>query len=499
MKYEGKLKAVIYARYSSEGQREESITGQLRDCHKYAKSKGYEVIHEYVDQALTGKTDERPAFQKMIADSDHHAFQIVIVWKIDRFARNRYDSAIYRYNLGKNGARIVSAMEAISEGPEGIIMEGLLESMAEYYSANLSENVKRGNMDSALEHKTLGTKVYGYRRTVDDHYEPDPETAPIVKRIFTEYASGKPVKDICDDLNSENIPNQAGKQWGKNSLRNMIKNEKYTGVYIFKDMRDEGGMPVIIDKDIFERAQVVAGRHKKSPAASRDSEYILTGKLFCGKCGKAMTGEYAVGKSGKRYSYYNCVGRKDGHCDKKRVGKEMIESLVVNFIMDAINNNQIIDRIVDAIMDIQEKENSDNSTLNIIHAAQKRNDKELANIEKAIAAGIIGDTTARMLAEHEEEKRKLDASEAKELLRIRPVITEEQIRSWLIRFRQGEVNSISFRRKIVDVFLSSIYLYDDGKAIINLNFSGSDATKTVKMPNENRESLKFEFGTDTPA
>ena len=158
----GLIPAVIYARFSSSGQREESITGQLRDCNRYAEEHGFEIINEYIDEAKTGTTDNRPSFQKMIRDSENKHFKAVIVWKLDRFARNRYDSAIYRSKLKKNGVKIYSAMENISDSAEGIIMEGLMESMAEYYSANLSENVKRGNRESALQLKTIGKKVFGY-------------------------------------------------------------------------------------------------------------------------------------------------------------------------------------------------------------------------------------------------------------------------------------------------------------------------------------------------
>ena len=155
------ITAVIYARYSSSNQREESIDGQLRECHRYAEKAGLSVIHEYTDSAISGTSDKRPAFQQMIRDSKSHAFEVVIVWKLDRFARNRYDSAIYRKQLSDNGVRIVSAMETFSDGPEGIILEGLLEAMSEYYSANLSENIQRGLYDSALQRKFLGKPVLG--------------------------------------------------------------------------------------------------------------------------------------------------------------------------------------------------------------------------------------------------------------------------------------------------------------------------------------------------
>lgn len=196
---ENSTSAVIYARYSSGSQREESIEGQLRECYAYAERCGFTVIGEYIDKALTGRNDKRPDFQRMLRDSERGIFKAVIMWKMDRFARNRYDSAMYKYKLKKNGVRLFYAKESIPDGPEGIILESVMEGYAEYYSENLSQNIKRGNYDSALELKTIGVRLLGLRKSADDHFEIDPNTAPIVKRIFSEYANGKRAKDIAAD------------------------------------------------------------------------------------------------------------------------------------------------------------------------------------------------------------------------------------------------------------------------------------------------------------
>lgn len=188
------VKGVIYARYSSAGQREESIEGQLRDCNEFAKRYGITVVGQYADKALTGTNDKRPEFQRMIRDSGKGQFSVVICWKNDRFARSRYDAAIYKYKLKNNGVRILYAKESIPDGPEGIILESVMEGYAEYYSANLSQNVKRGYYDSALKRQTLGQLVYGLKAGPDKRWMIDEEKAPIVRRIFEEYASGKPAR-----------------------------------------------------------------------------------------------------------------------------------------------------------------------------------------------------------------------------------------------------------------------------------------------------------------
>ena len=132
------MKAVIYARYSSDNQREESIEGQIRDCRAYAEYNGIEIVGEYIDRAFSAKTDDRPDFQRMIADSAKKLFDVVLVWKLDRFARNRYDSAFYRYTLRKNGVRLISVKENISDGPEGIILESMIEGFKRSNGHNIS-------------------------------------------------------------------------------------------------------------------------------------------------------------------------------------------------------------------------------------------------------------------------------------------------------------------------------------------------------------------------
>lgn len=138
------MNVVIYARFSSHSQTEQSIEGQLKVCYEYAKNNGYTVIGEYIDRAQTGKNDNRVEFQKMLSDSEKHAFEGVLVYQLDRFARNRYDSAINKSKLKKNGVRVISAKENIADDPSGILVEGVLESMAEYYSAELSQKIHRG-------------------------------------------------------------------------------------------------------------------------------------------------------------------------------------------------------------------------------------------------------------------------------------------------------------------------------------------------------------------
>ena len=200
------MNAVIYARYSSDSQREESIEGQLRECREYAERNNMTIVRTYIDRALSAKTADRPEFQHMIKDSVKELFEIVLVWKLDRFSRDRYDSAHYKHILKKNGVKVISAKEHISEGPEGIILEAMLEGYAEFYSAELSEKIHRGQKENALKCKNNGGNTpLGYVVGTDGVLAVDPLTALLVTEIFTRYDSGakkpppkpKRQKNIC--------------------------------------------------------------------------------------------------------------------------------------------------------------------------------------------------------------------------------------------------------------------------------------------------------------
>lgn len=473
------IPAVIYARYSSSGQRDESIEGQLRDCHEFARRNGLTVVGEYVDRALTGKTDKRPDFQRMLRDCERGVFKAVICWKMDRFARNRYDSAMYKYKLKKNGVRIYYAKESIPEGPEGIILESVMEGYAEYYSENLSQNIHRGYYDSALELKTLGQKVLGLRKGPDGRFEIDPATAPVVRRIFEEYAAGERAKDIIERLNNEGHRTVRGGLFNKNSVRRILQNEKYIGVYEYEDIRVEDGIPAIIDKELFDKCQTMVERHHRAPAAKRDTFFLLTAKLFCGHCSEPMTGDGGTGKSGKVYNYYTCNGRRVHKCKKERVQKEWIEELVVTELVTLIHSDDFVNEVADKCMEFQQRE-KDRSVLNSLEARQKDIEKSIQNMLAAIEQGIITPSTKSRLMELEAERTQIEKGIAKELIK-EPALERDQVIYFLERFRNGDVNDESYRAFLVDTFLNAVYLYDDDKLILVLNYTGENSKVTLEL------------------
>ena len=473
------MTAVIYARYSSDSQREASIEGQLRDCKDYAEKNGITVVGTYIDRAYSAKTDDRPDFQRMIKDSAKKIFDVVLVWKLDRFARNRFDAVNYKYQLEKNGVHLVSAMEPISQGPEGIMVESMLIGMAEYYSAELALKVARGERENALQCKYNGGVVpLGFTIGKEDRlYHIDPETAPIVQEIFTRYADGEPAEKIAASLNERGLRTRTGKPFVKNSFFQIFRNRRYIGEYRYKDIVTPGGIPAIVDKDLFDRVQQRFEQNKIAHGrpAKEDVSYLLTTKLFCGKCGTLMGGESGTSHMGNTYYYYKCGNAKrhgKAHCDLKAIRKEPLERFVVDTAIKVIFSDEIIEQLIDLVMEAQQKENT---RLPVLKDQLRDTEKRLANLLEAIEQGILTPTTKQRLDELEARKEALNTSILEEELK-KPVLTREWIRFWLEKFRKGDVVSTEHQRQIIDTFVNSVYVFDD-RVVLNFNFT--DDAKTV--------------------
>ena len=270
------MKAVIYARYSSDSQREESIEGQLRECTEYAERNGITILRSYIDRALSARTADRPEFQNMIKDSEQKLFDVVLIWKLDRFSRDRYDSAHYKRILKKNGVKVVSVKENISDGPEGIILESMLEGYAEYYSAELSEKIQRGQKENALKCKNNGGNTpLGYVVGTDGVLAVDPLTAPLVTEIFTRYDSGESISEITASLNGRGLKTKKGKAFKIGGISLILKNRKYIGEYQYGSVIIPKGIPAIIDDDLFDRVQRRMAFNKKAPVSGTDKETMI--------------------------------------------------------------------------------------------------------------------------------------------------------------------------------------------------------------------------------
>ena len=469
------MNVVIYARYSSHSQTEQSIEGQLQTCYEFAKNNGHIVIGEYIDRAQSGTTDSRAEFQRMIADSDKHIFEGVLVYQLDRFARNRYDSAINKAKLKKNGVRVISARENISDDASGILVEGVLESMAEYYSAELSQKIRRGMDINAEKCLSNGSNPgLGYYVDEERRFHVDPDGAAVVREIFEMYASGKTVAEITKYLNAKQVKTSQGKEFNKNSLHRLLRNKRYIGYYIYKDTETPGGMPRIIEDELFQRVQHILDRNKKAPARSRGrEEYLLTTKLFCGYCREMMTGYGGTGKSGTAYRYYACKSAKKKVCRKKVVNKQKIEDRVVLECRKLLTDSNI-EKIALAVAAACEAD-YDSSAIKRIKAAIQEADAAIENLWKALERGQAVDMITERIEKRKREKDDLQGQLAIEMGK-QVTFTAPQIKAFLYSLKRGNVNDENNRRGMVNIFLRAIYLYDDRMTLI---LNGGDRPITI--------------------
>ena len=472
------MNVVIYARYSSHNQQETSIEGQLKVCHEFCERNNYTVIHEYIDRAISGTTDNRPDFLRMIRDSSKNEFDYIVVYQLDRFARNRYDSAIYKNKLKKYNVRVLSVRENINDDASGILMESVLEGMAEYYSVELSQKVKRGmeiNAEKCL--CTGGNRTLGYTIDENKQFQINPNTAPIIKLIFEMYANGSTIPEITTHLNVLGYKTVNSKPFGRNSIRNILHNKRYIGTYTYKDMEIPDGIPRIISDELFNQVQAILKKNKKSPARARATErYLLTTKLFCGYCKEMMVGFSGTGHLGKVYRYYECKGSKNKKCDKKRVGKEYIEDIVTEVCRGLLTTANI-NRIALEISKIAKHE-TETHTIKQLKKLFEDYHKKRENLINAVAEcenSSLRQTFYLKILEIESQIETLEIEITKEEKK-QFILTEPQIKSFLFSLKQGKIDDIRYRQVLIDTFVNRIYLYDDRLSIV---FNTGDETITI--------------------
>lgn len=472
------MNVVIYARYSSHNQQETSIEGQLKVCHEFCERNNYTVIHEYIDRAISGTTDNRPDFLQMMQDSASKNFEYIIVYQLDRFSRNRYDSAHYKNKLKKNGVRVLSARENITEDASGILVESVFEGMAEYYSAELSQKVKRGMEKNASKCLcTGGNRTLGFIIDKDKKFQIDPATASIVRLIFEMYASGKSIAEITEHLNAIGYMTIYNKPYGKNSIRNILSNKRYIGIYTYKDMEIPDGIPRIVSDELFYKVQEIIQKNKKAPARARaKEEYLLTTKLFCGYCKEMMTGFSGTGKLGKVYRYYECKGANKHLCKKKRVKKEYIEDIAVDICRGLLTADNI-KRISQEIAKLCERD-KDTYHLKALKKQLSENERKRRNLINAVAE--CGDESLRKtfydeIIELEKQKVEIQKDITFEE-RSQTMLTEPQIRFFLTSLKNGNANDIKYRKVLISTFINAIYLYDDKVSFV---FNSGDKSITI--------------------
>lgn len=450
-------------------------------CRSYARQKGIDIVGSYVDRAKSAAHDveKRTEFLRMIQDAKKGTFDYVLVYKLDRFARDRYDSAIYKAKLKQAGVQVISATEALSGGPESVIMESLLEGMAEYYSLELSQKVRRGINESAAKRRYLGGLPPLGLKSENNRLVPDPETAHIVQEIFTMADEGLSIVQIISALNSKGYRSGRGRPFRRSSLNTILHNKRYIGYYIHNDMEVPGVIEPILDADIFWRVQerLKADYRRKKHKHQKDN-YLLSGKLYCGCCGEPMLGESGKGKGGTVYRYYKCFGAKQGSgCKKKAVRKDLIESFVIDKAKDLLTADRI-ESIADAVMDEVQAGQSESKI-----PALERNladlTKQIGNALDAILGGLSSPALTARLQDLEEQKAALELTIAEAKTAEIP-ITRDMVVFYLNGILERTVEVYDSDRVLVDALVQKVVLYDDEngeknrkvKIVFNLSENG---------------------------
>lgn len=457
------VKAVLYARYSSDRQREESIEGQIRVCEEYAARNNMKILHTYADRALSGRSDQRPEFQMMIRDAAAQSFDVVLVYKLNRFARNRYDSAKYKHKLKKYGVKVVSAMENITDDPSGILLESVIEGMAEFYSAELAENVMRGMTENALECKWPGGIVpLGYKLDDSHHLVIDASAAQVVRRIYRMFLQGRTPTSIIRELNSEHIRTALGKPFGRSSLHSILSNERYIGTFTWHGIRKENAIPQIIDKRTFEAVQKAVGFRKKNHVKVCSENFLLSGKLFCGQCGANMVGTSGTSKNHATYYYYGCSNhlKKQG-CTARSIRADKLEDLVCRVTTRILQSPKAVKAIARQAVSAQ-KEQEDSLELKALKSQKAEIERKLKNCIRAVENGLISEIMTNHIKDC--ERRLTGLSEAisrEELLNSTAPLTEEKIEFFFYAIAQEIREKDRYRSILLSSLVRCVIVYPD--------------------------------------
>ena len=474
--------AVIYARYSSDKQTENSIDAQLRAAYTYCEQKGLSVIGEYIDRAISGTTDNRPDFQRMIADAKKQQFAYIVVYRFDRFARNRYDSAIYKKELENYGVRVLSTEESVGVGDEGIILESIYEAMAESYSRRLSKVVTRGMRETAMKGLSTGGNLsFGYK-IKDHHLVIDEGEAIAVRTIFESYAEGRSKTEIAKRMTESGFRSKTGKPFSVCSISRILENRMYIGENDYLDIKR--ACPAIVEKELFEIVQRELISNKRTYGKKQSEiNYLLSGKVYCGYCGKLLIGDSGTSASGTTYPYYSCSKRKKNRdCKKKSEKKDAIEKYICEQTLCFVLSDKSLDKIAKQVALYSEKEaNSDRSSV-----LEKQIDEIEKNLDEATDALIKTNspTAIRRINDRIELLEAKQQSLSRELSEIRireeQRLTEKEVRTYLETFRYGKIENENFQKRIINALVNCVYVFDD-KIVIYYNIKESQSISYQEM------------------
>ena len=482
---------VIYARYSSHAQKEESIEQQIDECMAFAQANKIEIIHVYADKAVSGKTDKRTQFQRMMRDAEKREFSVVVAYKSNRMARNMLQALTYESKLDLLGIRTLYAKEEFGNTAAGRFALRTMMNVNQFYSENMAEDIKRWMADNATNCKVNGSLPLGYKKGEDGKYAIDEVGAAVVREVYDRVLAGESYVDIGNSLNDRGIKTKQGNKWNKGSFHRLLTNDAYIGVYRHSGVVVENGIPPILEREVFYAVQErlvtkpnPRGRHREN------GDYLLTGKLYCGYCKSNMVGISGTGKSGKLHYYYNCNKRRtEGDCQKEHVQRDWIEQLVAELTKEFIMQDEVIEWIAENAVAFQ-AEALRTSELEGMQSELAENKKATKNIMAAIEQGVFTATTKDRLLELEFEISNLERVIALTKAMNQPVEKERIIWS-LEQLRYGDVKSKEHQKRLIDTFIKAVYLRDD-EIRIDYYYAGKNNSVTVNLQRKGGEKAGVE-------
>ncbi len=478
---------VIYARFSSYGQNEQSIESQVRTCKEYADRCGMYVVGLYSDKAKTGTNDKRPDFQRMMKDAQSGTFQYILVYMMDRFSRNRRDSIMYKEMLKeKYGIKVLSALEPISDDEGGEFYEMFLEWNAEKYSKRLSKRVKDG-LDTSAANGTFcgGHLMYGYklvdtdkigRKGVIHKVAVDEEQAKVVRYIFEQYAAGVPKKEIAAALNKQGYRIK-GKPFTFRTFECWLTNSKYIGEFTFGSRICKTIYPAIIDKALFQKVQDKLAEKKfvAGGEATAKVPYLLTGKLYCGHCGTKMVSDGGTSRNGDKYYYYACKKMKVGKCDKKRENKDALERLVVSYVIDFLSDKANTEIIAEDVLAYYDKR-TDDSNLKSINAKIASIQSDVERLTDAFVTAksvLLQNSIEKKMEDYEVLLNDLHTQKIKLELERGFKLTKKDILDFIDKILKSDKTDKEFQKRVIDILVSKVFV-SDGHTVVLFNIRGGN-------------------------
>ena len=503
-------KAVIYARYSSSAQRDVSIDQQIYVIRQYADSHGIEIVGTYCDRALTGKTDRRPEFQRLIRDSAKHTFELILVYALDRFARNRYDSVFYKHTLHENGVQVLSATEPISSDPSGVLMEAILEGFAEYYSNELSRKIVRGMDDNARRGLCNGALPLGYDRSPEGRYVINEAEASIVREAFTRIAAGSSIISIVRDFNDRGLLTKKGSPFTHSTFSKMLSNVKYIGIYKHSDIIINDAIPPIVSNDLYNNVQHVL-RTKKKPRDSRTSNlpvprrrdtgvYLLTGKITCGLCGEPMIGISGTSKTGALHSYYVCRKHRSdtSSCPCMPVSREQAEDTVCTAVRELCLNDDVLAWLADCSVEYQQRRLRESTSIDALRSELSESEKAEKNLLSAIESGVATPALISRYQQRADESASLRTRIAAAESAISSIYPREVIIEALKLFRSGDLTDPVFRSALLEAFLVSATFYPSAPQEASIPGDGPCVRLLLNLPTEKSTTVSDDASEPAP-